>query len=743
MKKLIGAVSLTAAAVLYSGCGDTGDTNVTNTTVEAQSFSISGDVKGCVVDTAGDPVKGAKVSLGNVNGVTDADGCYALNIKIVTMNSHDSAATQFADQTVLVTHERFLDTTRSFRPTENVIAGVIYDFGEYHLDTDLAAPNDQGIIDAPYANNMLLEGINGRSKPFELQLSEYVDLADTISQDTIITLKDETGQDVSSTTTATVRFDGGTNILSVTTSESISAGYYVTVRIPAAAITDVNGNTITSGTDAQVLSYGPSATDYLTFTVRVYLQSDATINPVTNLSQMDKDSGLLEGETYDEALSALETVNASFNNLVKSDATSVNARRIYNYNQGGTLTASRMADLADAYISDPTVSSVSVTPNTVRVKFTPSSADHYEVKVLNENNNSVNINLIETTNATATINSTIVTLKDTTALDVELALSNIDANSMARLVVTPFGASGTPGDATYLDLKDNVKPTTSLQYSYQYNDADTNSTVTTSGGVITAKIYGGSGELSNPDGNSTDPQTVYKIGTPYLEMYPQLLSDQNVTTADTGKNFLPSSYTAADYTAWVADANSSRSFGVGFTEAINISGKARLTRANGTSADTLITDTVNTQDNQAVISSVYRSEDIAIVSVSNIHTLVNEHNGSILDLTAVTTDLSGNSAAVAQVILVDKVPPYIVQADINASDLSGSTITFNENVAPGSLTIDNTVCNIPDTNITAMTVTLDSCGNLTQNPTASIVFSNMPDLNGNQGTPNNFETEVK
>ena len=730
MKIILSSISLVAATLLFTGCGD----NTTNvTTSEAQSYSISGDVKGCVVDTAGNPVAGAEVTLGNVSSKTDADGCYALRIKIVTMNSQDAAATIFADQEVLVTHERFLDTPMHFTPTENVVAGVIFDFGQYPLLTDLNPPKDTGIIDAPYANNMLIDGIDGRTKPIELQLSEFVDLADTISSDTIIELSDENQNPITSSVTATVSFDGTNNVLAVKTSESITAGYYVTVRIPANAITDVNDNPVTSGVDATVVAYGPSATNYLTFVARIYLAGDANVNPVPALSQMDADSGLLDGESYDEALSALETANSTFKNAYKSDTNSIASRVMYNYNYGGTLSSNRMKNLADAYISDPTTASTSVITDTLRIKFTPSNADHYEVKVLDDNNATITINnVLEVVNATVSNLNTTVTLIADSVTDVELAVNgSLNASAPARVVVTPFGTNGIAGVATILDIKDNVAPTTSLQYSYGGSD-DTSSQITTSGGVVTSVLYGGSGELSNPEDNATNPSTLYTIGTPYLEMTVDLLTDQNATTADTGMNALPSPYTATQYAAWVADSNSSRAFGVGFTEPINISGNATLTRVDGSSASTLITNTVNTVDNLPVFSSIGLTEDIAIVTVSNIHTLGNDHNGSVLDLTAVTTDLSGNPAAVAKVILVDKMPPMIVSAAISDINATASTITFSEVVttASASLTVGGATCTI-DNNATTVNLT---CSTL-PSATGIISSSNVIDSNGN--TQNN------
>lgn len=733
MKKIINLLSLVALSIVFTACNDVGSTTNSVTVVEAQSYSISGDVKGCVTDASSNPVEGATATLGNVSALTDADGCYSLTITITTMNSKDSSPTVFDPQEVVVTHERFLDTNQTFTPTENVVAGVIKNFGTYVLNTDGNAPNDLGAIDAIYSNNMLKKDINGSNIPFKLELSEFVELAANISNDTIISIQDENQTDVVSTITATVSFSGATNILSITTSEDIPSGYYVTIRIPSESITDVNGNEIITGTDATVSPYGPSLTDYLTLTLRIFAENDLNAEAVTTYSQMDEDSSAAASLVYDERLSALDSVNSAFKNVLKNTS-----KQIFNFNSGGTVTSNRLKDLANAYISD---TNVSVTTDTLRIKFTPTNAAYYIIKAYDDSDTLVPINCLDPYSITDinVTNGKCEVVVSNSSSNVELLLFGLDANTSTGIAIVPYSAEDTAGTASYFIVKDNVAPTTSLQYSYGVSD-DTSSDIITSGGVVTSVLYGGSGETSNPEDYTTPVVTTLTIGTPYMHMTNNLLFDQNATSQNTGLNTLVSPYTSSDYSTWIL--NNERSIGIGFTEAININGNATLTKADSTPVSGLITQTVNTVDNRPVTSAFTGlTEDIAIVTVSDIFTLVNEHNGSVIDLTSIATDLAGNVASSAKVILLDKVAPYVVSADINSTDPANSTVTFSEDIKAGSLWVGAANCTVNDGNISANVVYLTGCG-LAGTGVQNIDFSTMPDMNGNFNLTHTFDANV-
>lgn len=730
-------ICLLVISLLLTGCGDT---NVTNS--EAQSYSISGDVKGCVEDLSNIPVEGASVSIGNVTGTTGADGCYSLNITITTMNSSDTAATNFAVQDVIVKHERFDDTLKSFTPTENVVAGVIWDFGTYALTDDGLSPQDDGIVDVLYANNMLKEGIDGSATAFEIKMSEYIDLADNINTNIILELKDADQNTSTMDVTPTVTFNAVDNILVINTSPAIPEGYYVTFRIPAEDIMDVNGNDVITGVDATVAPFGLSLTDYLSFNVRVFTEGDLNAETVTVYTQMDEDSGLATDEEYAADLTALETSNASFKNLVKYDLNDVNAKQISIFNNGGAITATRMQNLGDAYVTDPTAPTITVINDVLRIKFTPTNADNYLIKAYDDANNSVAITLVdESINATSNVvggNIEVDTIVDL-SVDVELAFRGVNATNSTTIAIVPMSAAGTRGTASTFIVKDNVAPTTSLQYSYDATDEDTSSTVNVTGGVVTSVLYGGSGELSNHEDITTTINTLYTVGTPYLDMTNALLFDQNATTV--GTNSLASPYTANDYTVWIGSAE--RSIGIGFTEQIDINGTATLTKSDASDASSLITATINTVDNLPVTNNNApgNEEHIAIVTVDNIFTLVNEHNGSVVDLTSITTDLAGNAASSAKVILVDKVAPYIVSSSIDSTDMANSTITFSENVVAGTISIAGTPCIINTADITLNEVSLATCAAPVAG-TQSIDFSLMSDANGNTNLTHIYNATV-
>jgi hypothetical protein len=746
-KKTLAIFFASMFVIVMSGCDDEEkSSNDTHSEESSENYKIKGDVLGCVIDANGDPVSGAIATIGNISAKTDSDGCYSLGITLETMRSNSVTLPEFNQQIVHVEHEKFLDTFKFFKPTTNVVAGVIFDFGTYPLATDGTPPKDNGIVGNKFAKNMLIEGIDGKTNPFEVELSEYIELESSIKDDIFLSIKDINGTEIdSSLIDIDVTFDNAKNIISFKTSKAIDEGLFVTIRVPTRDMKDVNGNNIVSGKDATVLPFGDSFSDYWTFNVRIFTQGDMNAQTVLEYSQMDNDSLVENNGTYAQDIQVLEDMNDAYKNVLKYANNSGNSKTISMFNSGGALTASRMKALADAYVTDPTQSITNVINDVVRIKFKPTNAQNYSIKAYDENNLTINFTqLDEVVNATAKISNGNVDIENITDLskDVELVLRGLDGDDNTQIVIVPLSTAGIAGEASVLVVKDNVNPTTSLQYSYDNSD-DTSSEVVVSGGVVLSNIYGGSGETSNGEYEKTDLKTNYNIGSPYLNMTSRLLIDQNKTNQNSGLNILASTYTQDDYSAWTQSENTSRSIGIGFTEAINVNSNAVLKDSNLQTVSGLITNTVNTTDNIPVVSQYTgKTEDIAIVTVSNIFTLVNEHNGSIIDLSNRVKDLSGNIATNAKVILIDKVPPFIVSSDIDISDMKNSIITFSENIKSGNIDINGTICNIDDGNITNNIAKLDGCS-YSSTGVAEIGFNNISDLNGNRNNSYKFKANIK
>lgn len=718
MKIYTGLISLVAATVLFTGCGDT---KIDNT---GQNNTVSGDVKGCVYENIagsdGNPVVGATVEVGGATGTTGTDGCFSVKVSHTTVNPLNAGAT--ADG--LITYAGFEDTAIAAFDITHVVSGVMHDAGDLLLARDTTSPEDKGIVGLKYADNMLESGVDGKAKPFQLLLSEDVELLSTLDANTLVEVYDENGTELDLNVTATVTYDSKTKLLSVTTSEAIAAGNMAQILMPQDSIADDASNIIVSGTNnTGTMAYGDSLTDYIVFSVKVFKESTLAATAVATVSQLDEDT-IVDGDaanTYDAGLTILTAANSTFKNVVKHDENAWNSDAISNFNNDNN---SRIQDLLRAY----TGGTDTVTSNVAKIKFTPTNANYYTVKAYDENNNSVAItDANDNINAnTSVYGGTGIKVVVDNADDVELSFTIPGATSDdLRVKITPYTFDGLAGTAILATVKDNVAPSTALQYSY--NTAD-GVVVAVAGGVtVTEEVYGGSGEISNSTEAEEDNTTI-TIGSPILNMTLNLLEDQNATLDPSGFNggtftALATDYNASEYTAW--SAVKTRSFGIGFTEPV----ESVTPAATGY--------VVTSEVNSTSLSSAYNAtanEEVVIVTTTDIFAMVNDNNGSKITLNV--SDLAGN-AATSSVVLNDLVAPYIV------SEVNSTSITFSEDIIDNNVTTYNITlndgannCVISDANITGNVALIGHCA-----PTVSgtsINYSTVTDLNGNaQGDANN------
>ena len=741
MKIRFGLISLVTAALLMTGCNDTGDTNVTIT--EPDSYTIEGDVNGCVVaSTSVDSLfegenidlSGVKVSVGNQSAITGEDGCFSIDD--VTITELNTITTSDTSTTFTANFEKdgYDDTSQVITVTNTVVGGVLATLVEQTMiASDIASPEIVSLsVYQVQAGIMLIVGVDGLVNPIIVDMSENVTLANGLNDGIVITQTvDANGtvvdNPVALSTTVTTSFNATDNELSISTSDALEAGAVYDIAVPVQQVMDIQTNYLVDNgfTDASTDADG---IDFVSFDVMIFSQSNNEAEAPTNLVQMVEDINSLKEDSL--GLQEARTANETFSNVAKDEPNNV-----YMYNKSNLLGAEESVDnlLNEILVDDGVV--YDVIQNAARIQFTPSNAAYYEVSAIRTDTNATVTNLVSIglLNATATDNNTTIKVEADGTDAVELVMTNlpVDADSLpveVKVIVTPYSFSDVNGTVAELTLGDNVKPTTSLQYSYNTDDG-TDSTY--SPGVISADvieaIYGGSGELANAtsDEQNTSTSTVYTIGTPYLELTIGLLQDQNGT--DVSPISLPANYTASDYATFSADL--SRSFGVGFTEAINVS----VATLDGSSS-ALIDSVTNTENNEMVTGTA-GDENIAVVSTTNIMTLANENNASILSFTN-AVDLSGNAADKAEVVLVDKVPPFVVSADINASDVNASSVTFSENIKAGSIDIGPATCIINDMWISGKVVQLDGCVGIVQNASTTVDFSLMPDENDN--TNNNF-----
>ncbi|MEA2072040.1 MAG: hypothetical protein U9O86_00475 [Campylobacterota bacterium] len=758
MKTKFGLMSFAAAAVLMTGCGDAGDTTTT-TVSDNNTYVIAGDVNGCV-DTLTSPdslfegenleLSGVKVSVGNQSALTDATGCFSINdVSIRELNTNDAADDRKTTITAIFEKDGYTTKSENNLVDNTVVGGVLITLDTVTMvATDATSPEIMKVSESLVQSGiMLIEGTDGLENPITVVMNENVTLLNGLNEGvTIVKTVDSNGTAVVAPialeTTVTTSFAATNKELSISTSDALESGAVYSIAVPVQQVTDIQTNFLVDNgyTDDYTDENG---VDYVSFDVMIFSQSNNEALAPTALNQMAEDINSLREDSL--GLQKVRIANETFSNVAKDEPNNVymfnKSSSIADFNLGVFATSVQNL-LNQTLVDDGTT--YSVVQNAARIQFTPSNANYYEVSAIRTDTN-VSIGLTEL-NGTA-LNATVTDLEEDLRVDadgtapVELVLTNlpVDTDGLpveVKVTVTPYSFTDVNGTVAELTIGDNVKPTTALQYSYDDND-DTDSTY--SGGVLSgeiiAAIYGGSGELSNgtADDNISTSDPVYTIGTPYLELKTKLLDEQNATS--TSPINLPTHYTASEYATFSADL--SRSFGVGFTEAVNVSAATLVGDTAG-----VISSVANTQDNEVINVAFGGAENIAIVSTTNIMKLANDYNASILSFTN-AVDLNGNAADKAEVILVDKIPPFVVSADINSSDVNSSTVTFSEVVKAGSINISGINCFINDVYISGKVIQLDGC-NYTGLAAGSntINFSGMSDENANTNSTYTFDANV-
>jgi len=133
--KLATAIALVSTTTLLTGClvdGDKSNTNSTTIQEDASRISITdqatplAQILGLVQDTNGNPVVGARVSIGSAAATTDANGAYAIsNVPVTGFTGNASAASASAIQVSIQPTAGFLSATVSVTPQASTIVQTI------------------------------------------------------------------------------------------------------------------------------------------------------------------------------------------------------------------------------------------------------------------------------------------------------------------------------------------------------------------------------------------------------------------------------------------------------------------------------------------------------------------------------------------------------------------------------------------------------------------------------------------
>ncbi len=133
--KLATAIALVSTTTLLTGClvdGNKSNTNSTTVQEDASRISITdqatplAQILGLVQDTNGNPVVGARVSIGSTAATTDANGAYAIsNVPVTGFTGGTDAESATAIQVSIVPAAGYLSATVSVSPQASTIVQTI------------------------------------------------------------------------------------------------------------------------------------------------------------------------------------------------------------------------------------------------------------------------------------------------------------------------------------------------------------------------------------------------------------------------------------------------------------------------------------------------------------------------------------------------------------------------------------------------------------------------------------------
>lgn len=133
--KLATAIALVSTTTLLTGCivdGDRSNANTTTVQEDASRISVTdqatplAQILGLVQDTNGNPVVGARVSIGSAAATTDANGAYAIsNVPVTGFTGGTAAEPATAIQVSIVPAAGYLSATVSVSPQASTIVQTI------------------------------------------------------------------------------------------------------------------------------------------------------------------------------------------------------------------------------------------------------------------------------------------------------------------------------------------------------------------------------------------------------------------------------------------------------------------------------------------------------------------------------------------------------------------------------------------------------------------------------------------
>ncbi len=581
---------------------------------------------------------------------------------------------------------------------------------------------------------------------FSEQVTDEIDAGDL----TVTSQLGSTPEAYLNVTSATLANDGRT--LTIKLDQPLQQGADITVAFPYEEIQDLAGNRLSDGNVGSVgITYDGITGVY----EKIYLGVTGNVETAGEVINLQR----VNHAPLTDQFPQLANANDALVDVVNGSA---NAIQQLNHQDGqAAARLQALADQLDGDLNGAWNSLSTVVTNVAHATFDASKTGGYEVRLFDQNG-------VDQTNAFG-----VNIMVDGVSSPGIFSLAQGDTADVVVTGVQPgwtlkargTDALGIGGAWATLSLTDNVEPTTVLQPAYGVGDD-------TQGG--TALTYGGGAELVGQDGGLIPALPIFDV-TPYLlsgsnanvqvgttDSVLGNLTDgfANDVTQDAINNSVLSAfnkdeiYDADDY----AGLNKGARIGVAFSEQLaTVNGNVGYTGTNASLGQfSVLNDTTDFSGQPA---------DVVAFDVDSVLDLAADQ-GARIDFTAAVTDTAGNAAGSdAQVIIEDKLPPFVTSATYNNLKL---TVRFNEKTyvdvgqlelygPTGTVVASNTEAGIADSanNYTltldvaagaGATVPLDQDDFINVGTTSTPVyravlgFDTVEDAHGGLEQPNNYNT---
>jgi hypothetical protein len=586
------------------------------------------------------------------------------------------------------------------------------------VNNDITAPyvtGVTGVIDNTVAVAMLEDDVR---KTFVVNFSEAMNIeVDTDVTSSVIVKSGLTrGTMVNTDVTATIGANGKSIIITATS--DITDNTLIDINLLVTDFKDTAGNFLKVSVPADAMDIAYDSKGVNTNSAQVVALQLQSFNDLNTNATSPTDIAMMTKDNSNVSDDITVTQNAT-NALIVTLDTGDTAITQLNDNNGDTtdnLAAIRLGALATALNSN---TAATVVTNVARINFTPTGAASYNVQVERSATNTGLVN-VTALGAGNTISTNVTVNTDFTGVagsvanisvptgdinSIELLLNGVTTGNVVK--ITPLDDLGYAGTPAIYTLKDNVKPTTILQKSYDF---------VADNALAYSNLYGASnGVTSDSDGGQLSVVgTTAVAGTPYLYITPALIDNStisgagvvtttgnqkfdeisrynttNATATTTDKRYITRDglYDASAWTLFNTDANLARTIGIAFSEDVTLSANPAYDGAT-LSNYVVNNDAVDANDAQGT------STDLVNADVSNVLTLANNEALKVIDFTSVISDNAGNIAdanTAAKVVIGDAMPPFVTSAKY---DTTGVVIVFNEAIvitttANPSITVSN------------------------------------------------------